>query len=188
MKRTIQMLAAALCCTLAFTACHKDNPSEPQEPEVEEDTTPVGACVECEVEFTESPFSLFDVTFDFLNEDGTVTSEQVHDALVKKTFTSYSFPCEMGARFRIALKEGVVLSELAAPQSFEFRYCYVGYRINKSGERIGKSGTVVGRQSHSYYDPTTIPNCLDVKDTFVEYTIFFEEDATIGLSNGWPDE
>ena len=176
MKRTIQMLAAALCCTLAFTACHKDNPSEPQEPEVE-DTTPVGACVECEVEFTESPFSLFDVTFDFLNEDGTVTSEQVHDALVKKTFTSYSFPCEMGARFRIALKEGVVLSELAAPQSFEFR-----------GEGIGKSGTVVGRQSQTVYDPTTIPNCLDVKDTFVEYTIFFEEDATIGLSNGWPDE
>ena len=112
MKRTIQMLAAALCCTLAFTACHKDNPSEPQEPEVEEDTTPVGACVECEFKFSESTFSLFDVTFEFLNEDGTVTSEQIHDLKVEKKFTSYSFPCEMGARFSIALKEGLVLSAI----------------------------------------------------------------------------
>ena len=185
MKRTIQMLAAALCCTLAFTACHKDNPSEPQEPEVEEDTTPVGACVECEFKFSESTFSLFDVTFEFLNEDGTVTSEQIHDLKVEKKFTSYSFPCEMGARFSIALKEGLVLSELEAPQSFAFRFSYVGYRFNKNGDIIGDPGTMVSSRSLTFLDPQTIPNCLKAEDTYADYTIYFKEDATIGLRHGW---
>jgi hypothetical protein len=166
-------------------ACHKDNPSEPQEPEVEGDTTPVGACVECEFVFSESTFSLFDVTFEFLNEDGTVTSEKVHDLKVEKKFTSYSFPCEMGARFSIALKEGLVLSELEAPQSFAFRFSYVGYRFNKNGERIGDPGSMVSSQSHTFHDPQTIPNCLEIEDTYADYTIFFEEDASIGLRHGW---
>ena len=128
-------LAAVLCCALAFNACTKNDPTEPEAP----DTTPVAA--KMSYSFTlgsDDMVNMLDVTIDYYDADGTVKSEAMTGKTWSKTVQSTGLPAKLGARMRVAVKAE---ANLTAKETFVVSsgYEYVGSAVNKKGENVGET-------------------------------------------------
>ena len=133
--KTRQFLYAAMVavCTVAMTTlvgCKENN--KPDEPQPQEDTTPVAAVIDVNVTFAEQTLEIFAVSFDYYDENGEKKNEAVTQTAWVKKIQSAGLPAKLGFHMNLAVKEGVDLTQY---QQFhvEYSFGYESVLVNAAG-------------------------------------------------------
>ena len=147
--KTRQFLYAAMVavCTVAMTTlvgCIENN--KPDEPQPQEDTTPVAAVIDVNVTFAEQTLEIFAVSFDYYDENGEKKNEAVTQTAWVKKIQSAGLPAKLGFHMNLAVKEGVDLTQY---QQFhvEYNFGYESVLVNAAGVGIGKTHGTAGSSS-----------------------------------------
>jgi hypothetical protein len=146
MKKTMMTLAAVLCCSLAFTACQKDNSASGDTPSGDDPSANKIAKVVVEYCFqtTDDMLQYFDFNLEYLDvTNGNKMSEKISGADFKKEYTDVQLPLTMGFNVTATLKEGKTLDELKAVEKMNYILPSPSAWIsmyNKDGKLIGEGG------------------------------------------------
>jgi len=139
-------LAAVLCCSLAFTACQKDNSASGDTPSGDDPSANKIAKVVVEYCFqtTDDMLQYFDFNLEYLDvTTGNKMSEKISGADFKKEYTDVQLPLNMGYKLASTLKDGKTIEEVRAIESMEYILPSPSVWIsmyNKAGKLIGEGG------------------------------------------------
>ena len=140
--KTEQFFFAALLavCTLsmaALTCCgEKNKPSDPTTPTTPTEVKPVAALMDMSVMFSEKTLEIFDISFDYLDENGQKKSDKVKSSPWNVKVQSTGLPAKLGFYMNVAIKEGLDRSKY---ESFEldFRFSELNCLVDADGKQLG---------------------------------------------------
>lgn len=179
MKKNLMTLAAALCCSVLFNACNKDNGND--SPEVD-DTKPVSAVMEYSLTVGDNMLAALNLTIEYYDADGTVKTEQ----MTQKSWTKKvkaKLPITLGARLKAQLKDGV---DVSSWEKFTaaYGYNYNGYAVSASDLVVGN---IVAKGTESSLDMKgdKVPEWLERHtDGLIKFAFDFAEGGQ-ATSRSW---
>lgn len=149
MRKNLMMLAAVLCCALAFTACQKNNDTNTGNKENEETSDGI-AKVDVFYKFmtTDDLLEYFDFKLEYLDvTNGSKLTENIAPYTeFKKEFGNVSLPLNMGYNVTATLKAGKTIDDVKAVEKMDYIAPFPTAWITM----YKKDNTIWGQGGHSY--------------------------------------